>query len=143
MINNKEEENLYTILYISTINKDYADRLPDILTKFREMNSKNNITGLILYYDGNIIQCIEGIKENVHCLYNNICNDPRHFNIIKLIDEKITARNFLDWDLGFKEITYKEFLKFSLDKLVSAYDNKKIKIFFQQFLNSFVYVYKH
>lgn len=68
--------------------------------------------------------------------------------ILKIIDEKIIKRNFIDWDLNFKELSYTEFLKVSLDKLtlldISRYHttsddlcNKKIKLFFKQFLDSF------
>lgn len=122
--------------------------IKEMLKLFQENNKKNNISGLMLYNERNVIQYIEGNNEELYRLYNNIENDRRHYNIIKIIDEKIIKRNFLNWDMNFKELNYNEFVKVSLDKLtlldISKYHtkpddlcNKKIKIFFKQFLDSF------
>lgn len=130
--------NLHTILYISTMRIDYSEEsMNKLLEIFTNNNRKNGISGLMLYHERNIIQCIEGTKEDLYKLYNNIKNDKRHFNLIKLMDEQITRRNFTDWDLAFKEISYSEFQKFSLMKLTSNNNNKKILIFFKQYLDSF------
>lgn len=145
----KKEEDLYAILYISTMKIDYSkEAIKDMLTTFKQYNNKNNISGLLLFYEKNIIQCIEGYKEDLDRLYNNIKNDIRHYNIIKVIDEKIVSRNFSDWDMGFKYLSdneifkylsYDEFVELSFEKLNSGdLHNRKIKIFFKQFLNSFV-----
>ena len=126
---------LHIILYMSTMREDYSDeRMEILLEEFTRDNKKNNITGFMLYYERNIIQCIEGRKEDIYRLYDNIENDPRHFLIIKLMDERISKRNFIDWDLAFKKITYEQFESFSLNKLTS---NKKVRVFFKQFLTSF------
>ena len=137
-----DKKDLHTILYISTMKIDYSnDSIKKLLEIFTSNNKKNNISGLMLYYERNIIQCIEGSKEDVYRLYNNVENDQRHFNIIKVIDEQISKRNFINWDLAFKEISYDEFQKFSLTKLTKFIsnnnNNKKILIFFKQFLESF------
>lgn len=129
-------KDLHCVLYISTMEVEYSkDDIKDMLKLFQERNKKNNISGLMLNYEKNIIQYIEGNKEDVYRLYNNIKNDIRHYNIIKVIDETITSRNFVDWEMGFQELSYNEFVSFSLDKLKS--DNKKVNIFFEQFLISF------
>lgn len=129
-------KDLHCVLYISTMEVEYSkDDIKDMLKLFQERNKKNNISGLMLNYEKNIIQYIEGKKEDVYRLYNNIKNDIRHYNIIKVIDETITSRNFIDWEMGFQELSYNEFVSFSLDKLKS--DNKKVNIFFEQFLVSF------
>lgn len=136
-------EDLYCILYISTMKEDYSkEQIIDMLKLFQEKNNKNGISGLMLYHEKNVIQYLEGDKEDLYRLYNNIENDCRHYHIIKIMDEKITKRNFVNWDLGFKELSFNEFLKFSLDKLLFTNTNtninrKKIKLFFKQFIDSF------
>lgn len=147
------KEDLYCILYISTMKiQQSKEEIKEMLKLFQKRNNENGISGLMLYHDRNVIQCIEGNKENLYRLYNNISNDKRHYNIIKIIDKNITTRNFINWDLNFKELNYNEFVKMSLDKLtlldISKYHtnpdnlcNKKIKIFFKQFLDSFTYKY--
>lgn len=146
-------KDLYCILYISTMKIDYSkENIEEMLKLFKENNKNNNISGLMLYNERNVIQYIEGNNEELYRLYNNIENDRRHYNIIKIIDEKIIKRNFLNWGMNFKELSYNEFVKVSLDKLtlldISKYHtkpdhlcNKKIKIFFEQFLDSFTYKY--
>jgi len=127
---------LHCLLYVSRMKKEYSkEDLKDMLNRFRENNKTYNISGLMLYYDGNIIQYIEGDKKNVYILYNNIKNDIKHYNITKVVDESITRRNFVDWDMGFKEIDKNQFMDFSLHKL--KLNNKRINTFFEQFLITF------
>jgi len=138
MINKTED--LYCILYISTMK---INCIKDELALFQQKNKKNNISGLMLYCENNIIQYIEGNKKELYNLYNKIKTDSRHYNIIKVMDEKIIKRNFVAWDMGFKELSYIEFKNFSLDKLMSIdndfdLNHKKINIFFRQFLDSFI-----
>lgn len=143
-----EKKELYTILYISTMKTEYSkEGIEDMLKKYRKNNSKNNISGLMLYYEKNIIQCIEGHKQDVDKLYTFIKSDKRHYNVIKVFDEKICTRYFKNWDMGFKylncdkdfkSLSYDEFKKESLDKLeFDSLHQKKIKVFFKQFLDSF------
>jgi hypothetical protein len=139
----KEEQviDLYCLLYISRMKEEYnKEDIEYMLNLFREKNKENGISGLMLYYEGNIIQYIEGNKKDVYILYNNIKNDIRHYNITKVVDESVIKRNFVNWQMGFKELNQDElshtkFIDFSLDKL--KFDNKKINLFFEQFLITF------
>jgi len=132
----KEDIDLYCILYISRMKKENSkEYIKEMLKLFREKNRENNISGLMLYYEGNIIQYIEGNKKELYSLYNNINNDPSHYNITKVIDESIINRNFMNWDMCFKELNHDEFVKLSLDKL--KLNNKRINTFFEQFLITF------
>jgi len=138
-----ETEDLHCILYISTMEIDYSKNIKSMLKLFQKNNKENNISGLMLYCESNIIQYIEGDKKDLYSLYNKIENDNRHYNIIKIMDERIIKRNFVNWELGFKELSYIEFKNFSLDQLILINNNfdlnqKKIKIFFKQFLSSFI-----
>ena len=127
---------LYCILYISRMKKENSkEYIKEMLKLFRGKNKENNISGLMLYYEGNIIQYIEGNKKELYSLYNNIKNDVSHNNITKVIDESIIKRNFVNWDMCFKELSHDEFVKLSLDKL--KFDNKRINTFFEQFLITF------
>lgn len=132
---NTVNNDLHSILYISNMEKEYSKKETiDMLKLFRQGNKKNNISGLMLYYERNIIQYIEGNKKDVYKLYNSIRKDIRHYNIIKVMDECITDRLFRNWDMNFKELSHNEFIECSLDKL--KLDNRKVSIFFKQFLGS-------
>ena len=52
---------LQSILYVSVTNKDYSDNeLDKLLGQFRTNNKVYDITGMMLYYNRNVIQYIEG-----------------------------------------------------------------------------------
>lgn len=97
-------ENLYTLVYISAGTHLFSDQeLDSLLAKSRENNSKINITGILLYSEGNFIQAIEGTKEDIDYLFNKISLDPRHKYIIKLYQKPITERMFSEWSMAFKK----------------------------------------
>ena len=71
------------LVYLSAASYPYAhEDLKEILLKSRRNNEARNITGLLLYHEGSIIQVLEGEKEQVHSLYQTISRDPRHKNIL-------------------------------------------------------------
>lgn len=79
--------------------------LKQILNTSRENNSTKNLTGLLIYMDGNIIQILEGDKETVQKVFKSISLDNRHKGIIKIKDGFYEERIFPDWNMGFKVIS--------------------------------------
>jgi hypothetical protein len=64
-------------------------------------NAKLNITGILLYSDGNFMQIMEGEGEDITALYHNIENDSRHRDLIKLTERNIAQRIFENYSNGF------------------------------------------
>jgi hypothetical protein len=87
--------NLSQIIYVSSSEGLMSEfELRELLTSIRPNNVKHEITGMLIYQDGNIMQVIEGEQHNIDQLYKNIALDNRHTGIIKLLQEKIsTASN--------------------------------------------------
>ena len=81
-----------------------ADDIAQILLKSRENNAKREITGMLLYKDGNVLQVLEGSEENVHLLFEIIQRDPRHRGIIRMYAKPISVRDFPDWTMGFHDL---------------------------------------
>lgn len=103
---------LYHIAYISFSHKLLSEReLEELLVKIRALNKKQGITGMLLYNNLSFIQVIEGEKEKLIMLYEKICKDPRHENIVKLVEEPINKRAFPDWSMGFEIIDNKQTAK--------------------------------
>lgn len=97
---------MYQIVYLSAAVELFSEEaLTRILIKSRENNSKAQVTGVLLYYGGSIIQVLEGEKEQVINTYERISKDYRHRSIIKLLDRHIDERAFPDWSMGFKVIS--------------------------------------
>ncbi len=68
-----------------------------------------DITGILLYFNGNIIQVLEGVEERVKALYEVIRRDPQHTQVIKLYSYPIEQRSFSDWSMGYKTVSALEF----------------------------------
>lgn len=93
---------MYHIVYLSTAVKSITETdLTDILNSSRKNNKERNVTGLLMYCDGNFVQLIEGEEEDVKAIYAAIEKDGRHKNIILLISSASEQRNFPDWTMGF------------------------------------------
>jgi len=59
---------------------------------------------MLLYKDGCFMQAIEGEALSVQQLHKRIVCDPRHGNLVTLLDGPITRREFPDWTMGFHRI---------------------------------------
>ncbi len=97
---------MYYLIYISTAVRPMGQEdLVEILTKSRDNNLRDKITGLLLYADGNFIQVLEGTRENVLATYYKIILDVRHKNIIKLVSDPLAKRVFSNWSMGFAALS--------------------------------------
>jgi hypothetical protein len=96
--------NLITTVYVSSAVKLFTPaELVDLLRAARERNGKAEITGMLLYHDGNFIQMLEGPASAVDALMVTIRRDPRHTGLIVLLRETIEARVFGEWQMAFRD----------------------------------------
>ncbi|MEO6721567.1 MAG: BLUF domain-containing protein [Ferruginibacter sp.] len=103
---------MHTLIYLSASSSLFSnDDIIDILNKSRSNNLRLEITGLLLYHEGSILQILEGEREVVLAVFNKICLDKRHRGIIKLLDDEIKERSFADWSMGFKQISNHDWSK--------------------------------
>jgi len=96
---------MITLIYGSSA--AYPMPVPELVTileQARQNNKKLNITGMLLYDDGNFLQVLEGEDEAVTSLYNKICQDPRHQSILLYVKKQIDKRHFNDWAMGFVDV---------------------------------------
>lgn len=98
------------IIYLSSATELLSDEeINSLLKTSRENNKKNNITGLLLYCDGNFLQVLEGENDAIDSIFSVISNDSRHKNIIVVANEYIEKRSFDEWKMGYS-IVDKNFL---------------------------------
>jgi|AMZC01.1.fsa_nt_AMZC01003299.1_3 hypothetical protein len=96
------EGNLIQLIYASSARQLLSqDEIMAILEVSRKNNAERNITGILLYKDGNFLQVLEGDEEAVTWLYQTIERDQRHKGLILLARRKIAQREFPDWSMGF------------------------------------------
>jgi hypothetical protein len=94
---------LYSLVYVST-----ATRIPSmndvgrLLDKAQSRNLAEDVTGVLLYADGNFMQCLEGPALGLARVYERIKFDSLHFGMIDLVREPIAAREFPEWSMAFR-----------------------------------------
>lgn len=93
---------LYNLCYVSSaINTLSEEDLEHLFRVNKRNNTHLNISGILVYNNGNFLQILEGEKLRIQNLFRKIRQDSRHNNIIKLIDTSIEERIFDDYELGF------------------------------------------
>jgi len=92
---------LVRLLYASrAVDKLTPETLDSILATARKENLAMGVTGLLCHSGDIFVQVLEGGREVVNQLYNAICRDPRHRDIVLLKYEEITERRFAAWTMG-------------------------------------------
>jgi hypothetical protein len=91
------------ILYSSTFTgHDHQKSIDEILLKSRKNNQVNNLSGILLFRNGDFLQLIEGEKINVYYTLKKIRDDQRHMNMKMLYEGEIQKRIFEGWQMAFK-----------------------------------------
>ncbi|MEQ8514274.1 MAG: BLUF domain-containing protein, partial [Chromatocurvus sp.] len=95
---------LIHIVYISSSTSGTMlsenDLMP-LLEQSRARNARQNVTGMLLYNSGTFMQALEGDACDVTEIYRDICADPRHTNVVTLVNQPIAERTFASWEMGF------------------------------------------
>jgi hypothetical protein len=103
---------MFQIVYMSSLVTDSPEILPAILEVAVRNNKRDDITGMMLYAVGNVIQVLEGDRDAVLKTFKQIEADARHGGIFVLIEHTIAERQFASWSMGFKQLS-----KSDLEKL--------------------------
>jgi hypothetical protein len=118
----------YYICYISTASYDFSDhQLKDLLLESRTKNKQKGITGMLIHFDGNFIQYIEGERHDVTNLFEKIKLDLRHRSVYKLTSGIVRERKFKNWSMAFEKLGIRDaekipgFKHFYSDTLLSEF----------------------
>lgn len=97
---------LIQLVYVSKATGEVScEDLTKLLLKIRPNNQLNNITGMLLFDGGSFMQVIEGAPNDIAHLFSRIQLDPRHEQIVHILEKPIAKRQFPDWSMGFRDIT--------------------------------------
>lgn len=104
----------HAICYVSTASKNLdRQEIDRVLNQTKEKNNKKDITGILLYSEGNFFQVLEGEKAEVLKIFKYIEEDERHYNIIKIFGKEVPDRTFDGYEVDF----ISEYSKFSEERL--------------------------
>ena len=133
---NQDESNLRCIVYLSSATNLMTDaEIEALLVSARNSNATQNITGVLMYLDGNFVQYIEGPEDNLHKLYDRISSSPKHKDIIKIMHKSIAVRNFPDWLMGATMITKSQLFKLKTLDVKERFNNETVMT---QFLKTII-----
>lgn len=93
---------LYHLTYRSiAIPEITIEQIEDILKTARNFNSKNDLSGCLVFSKGYFIQLLEGSKDTIKKLMESIDMDKRHTNIHILSEGETEERIFENWDMAY------------------------------------------
>lgn len=83
------------------VEKGIEPNVSRILLASRRNNPKWGLVGGLYYGDNRFFQYLEGEEKEVYRLFETLCQDPRHRNITKLLDEPLNQRTFTNWSMKY------------------------------------------
>jgi hypothetical protein len=94
------------LIYHSTATRllDAAE-VDRLVTQARIHNYSQNISGMLFSAHERYLQVLEGETKAVHQLYADITADPRHTDLVTLLDVPVLKRVFPDWQMGFSYVS--------------------------------------
>jgi hypothetical protein len=96
---------MFELVYFSTANPGLSSTdISNIIESSIKFNGNNNITGCLIYSNGEFLQLLEGEKEIVQNLFDKIKKDKRHKNVILLGEDSKDLRLFPKWSMAFQNL---------------------------------------
>ncbi|MEO1010388.1 MAG: BLUF domain-containing protein [Bacteroidota bacterium] len=96
---------MYSLVYKSIAKPDFdLPKIREMVGKARKYNQSQEITGCLLFHEGQFIQYLEGNQIKVLQLYDSIKKDSRHHTIELLAYGDIEKREFQRWTMAFKDL---------------------------------------
>lgn len=84
------------------------DDLLAILDVSRRNNEKANVTGMLVFAEGDFLQVLEGDPKTIAALYERIEDDERHQNCRIFDRSEVSERIFSEWNMGFRQLSKQE-----------------------------------
>ena len=99
------DKSTYHVLYRSRATHAPTESDSQALLEWsRTYNAAHDITGLLLYSDGQFLQLVEGPEAVVRSLFARIRADARHTQVVTLSDGPAPQRWFADWHMAFGHV---------------------------------------
>lgn len=132
---------LTTIIYRSHISDDFPIKtVPAMVDNASKINATHDVTGILLFNGTHFFQLLEGPDAGIQAVYQRICSDRRHHNVVELMRDYAPYRRFGNAGMelfNLHEHDRSSLLQAVLDKGTSkyrlTYDDRAL-----QFLRTFV-----
>lgn len=119
---------MLSLVYVSFATEPFSDaQLDALLEKSRRNNTRDGLSGMLLYRDGDFLQVLEGPEDKVREAYARIARDSRHGGIMLLDESQISERAFTDWSMGFRRLRRNELPEGFVDFFNRNFDPAQLK----------------
>jgi len=107
---------MFELLYTSLSPTGLTDaELVELLESARLKNKELGITGMLIYYNREIMQILEGEEEVVKALFKTISEDVRHTSANVFYQGDIDERAFSGWSMALKVLDEKAVKTIAID----------------------------
>jgi len=134
---------LTTIIYRSHICENVPVKaLEEMVDAANSKNRHSDVTGILLFNGTHFFQLLEGPAEKVAAIYERICYDPRHHNVVELLSDHGPSRRFGNVGMelfDLRKYDTDEVLQQVLDKGTTKYQltyNDRALQFFRTFVEA-------
>jgi hypothetical protein len=94
---------VHRITYLSSSAEPFpVEELESLLQQSQRLNSRDQISGLLIYHSGSFIQVIEGPRPALGDAMSRIRVDRRHHGVIVVEDRDVETREFVKWNMAFQ-----------------------------------------
>lgn len=99
------ENGQFRIVYVSRARDGLSDReIGAILNTSQSNNDERFVTGFLAHNGDGFMQILEGPREEVVGIYQQILSDDRHHSVQQLIGEDIKSRAFPCWSMNYHRV---------------------------------------
>lgn len=92
---------IYRSRLLRTLN---SAALGDLVRTSRVINEVNAVTGILLFDGTYFLQVLEGPDSAVQAAYDRIAHDPRHGQVVKLMQDYAPSRRFPLWGMRLIDV---------------------------------------
>jgi hypothetical protein len=104
-----------------------AAEVDNILAISRANNSRDGITGALMFNAGCFAQVLEGPLDQVEAAFERIQQDERHGEVSLLALEPVAARAFPNWAMGFVGLSDENAERFAGVATASDFDPSRFE----------------
>ncbi|MEA3151783.1 MAG: hypothetical protein QOD56_2722 [Gammaproteobacteria bacterium] len=75
-----------------------------LLKQARTVNRKHDVSGMLLYIGGSLLQLLEGEEAMVEAVCSTIFRDRTRNELTAILRESVVERQFSEWTMGFATV---------------------------------------
>ncbi|MBK1834105.1 BLUF domain-containing protein [Roseibacillus ishigakijimensis] len=112
-----DSSNIHLIIYLSCYipsGKGVEVDLREIGAAAQRRNPGAGIYGALFFHENRFLQAIEGPQPALEALMATLEEDPRHCDLVRVVDEPVERRSFEEWNMQTFDLSPREELSLEM-----------------------------